>query len=283
MNKKVKKLPAAAIALPLLYLGAILPKVNGKRTMQGLLGTYYAHRGLHDNSSDAPENSMAAFKKAVDAGYGIELDVQMTADHVPVVFHDFTLARVARNEDGTVPEGKISDHTYTELKRMHLLQSDERIPRFEEVLRLIDGKVPLLIEYKVELFDLSVCTASDALLRSYNGPYCIESFNPLVLFWYRRHRPEVARGQLSDAFRKDKPDEFKSPVYGLFTYLVFNFLTGPHFIAYNHHYRGNLSRRLCRALYGSAAFAWTIRSQQELEDNRKAFDAFIFDSFIPEE
>ena len=99
-----------------LYLLMIMPRMTGKPDTVPFKEWLYAHRGLHDNASDAPENSMRAFQKAVDAGYGIELDIQMTKDHVPVVFHDFTLKRICG------AEGKVSDYTYEELQQFRLWQ-----------------------------------------------------------------------------------------------------------------------------------------------------------------
>ena len=284
------------VVLAVLYLLMIMPRIIHKPSKNKFLGVLYAHRGLHDNNSDAPENSMAAFKKAVDAGYGIECDVQLTKDGVPVIFHDFTLSRVARYEEGCAPsdavicedgslgvKGKVIDYTYDELQKFHLLNSTERIPKFEDFLKLVDGKVPLIIELKIELKDLSVCPAVDSLLRGYNGVYCIESFNPLGVYWYRRHRPEILRGQLSDAFHKDKPEEFKGALYFALTNLLFNILGRPDFIAFNHKYSDCISLRICKRLFGVLTAAWTIKSQEQLEKNKDFFDIMIFDSFIPEE
>ncbi len=256
-----------------LYLLMIMPRMLHKADRTPFEGVLYAHRGLHDNASEAPENSMAAFRKAVEGGYGIEFDVQLSKDKIPVVFHDFTLKRVCG------AEGKVCDYTYEELKQFRLCDSEEQIPRFEDVLKLIDGRVPLIIEYKIELLDTSVCCVADELLQSYKGPYCIESFNPMGVLWYRRNRPKVMRGQLSDGFYSKK--EYKGVLYFGLQNLLFNFLTKPDFVAYNHKEAGRLSRRLCRGLYRNTAVAWTIKSEEELAQAKKNFDLFIFDSFIP--
>lgn len=290
-------LKVLAIIVPViavLYFLMIMPRMIHRPSKEPFTKVLYAHRGLHDNTSDAPENSMVAFKKAVDGGFGIECDVQLTKDNVPVIFHDFTLARVARYEKGKAPEdavinedgsigvkGKVIDYTYDELMAFHLLDSEEKIPKFEDFLKLVNGKVPLIVELKIELTDLSLCGVVDELLATYNGLYCIESFNPLGVHWYRKNRPEVMRGQLSDAFHKDKPEEFKGPLYFILTNLLLNFITKPDFIAYNHKYADNISRRLCRSLYKNTAAAWTIKSEEELERAKKNFDIFIFDSFVP--
>ena len=292
----LKILCVITVVLAVLYLLMIMPRIFNRPSKDPFVGVLYAHRGLHENVSNAPENSMAAFKKAVDAGYGIECDVQLTKDGIPVIFHDFTLARVARYEDGCVPadavvnedgslgvKGKVIDYTYEELQSFHLMNSSERIPKFEDFLHLVDGKVPLIVELKIELKDLSVCPAVDKLLSNYKGVYCIESFNPLGVFWYRKNRPEVLRGQLSDAFHRDKPEEFKGILYFILTNLLLNILGRPDFIAFNHKYKSCISLRICRKLFGALTAAWTIKSQEQLETNKGTFDMLIFDSFIPEE
>jgi glycerophosphoryl diester phosphodiesterase len=277
-----KVLCIVLVILALLYFLLIMPRMLHKPEKEPHTQVLYAHRGLHDNASEAPENSMAAFKKAVDGGYGIECDVQLTKDGVPVIFHDFTLARVARYPDRQDEvKGKVIDYTYEELQQFRLLNSDERIPKFEDFLNLVNGQVPLIIELKIELKDLSVCPKVNALLENYKGVYCIESFNPLGVRWYRRNRPDVMRGQLSDEFHKDKPEEFKGILYFILTGLMFNFMTKPDFIAFNHKYPHSISLWLCRHLYHNVTAAWTIKSEEELARAKKNFDIYIFDSFIP--
>lgn len=271
--KKLKGILAVAAVFIALYLAAIKPRLSKHREWASFKGVYYAHRGLHDNAGDAPENSLAAFQKAVDAGFGIELDVQLTKDKVPVVFHDATLRRVCGQE------GKVCEYTYEQLQQFSLYESTERIPRFEDVLKLVDGKVPLIVEIKEEKEDTSVCPAADRLLRNYTGVYCIESFNPPVLEWYRRNHNEVLRGQLADGFLKT--GKFHGPLYFALEHLLLNWIGQPDFIAYNHKYAGNLSRRICRGLYKNMAVAWTIKSEEELEAAKDSFDLFIFDSFLP--
>lgn len=263
-----------AAVLVILYFLAIMPRLSHRKERKDFLGVYYAHRGLHDNASDAPENSLAAFRKAVKAGYGIEMDVQLTRDKVPVVFHDFTLERICGKE------GKVCDYTWQELKEFKLCDSEETIPGFEEVLRTVKGKVPLIVELKVEWLDISVCPVADKLLRAYKGLYCVESFNPLVLSWYRRYHNDVVRGQLSDGFTKS--GEFKGILYVLLQNLMLNWVTKPDFVAYNHKYADVPARKICKGLYKNMAAAWTIKSQEELEKARNKFDIFIFDSFIPD-
>lgn len=264
------------VILGLLYLLSIMPRMLRRPDITPFLGRLYAHRGLHDNASDAPENSMRAFEKAVEAGFGIELDVQLTKDRIPVVFHDFSLKRVCGVDK------KVCDLTFEELEQLRLCGSDEKVPDFAQVLELVDGKVPLIIEYKIAALDTTVCELGDALLSEYRGAYCIESFNPLGVLWYKRHRSEIFRGILSDNYVKDGAKDFPVPFYQLLHHMVFNFIAKPDFIAYNAKYYKDVSRMICRGFYRAPAVAWTIKSQEELDARKKDYDIFIFDSFLPE-
>lgn len=257
------------------YLIAIMPRMTGRPDYTPLMDHYYAHRGLHDNKTDAPENSMKAFRKAVDAGYGIELDVQLTKDRIPVVFHDESLKRVCG------VDGNVRDYTYEELQQFSLCGSEERIPLFSEFLKLVDGKVPLIIEIKIHEDYKTVCQTADELIRGYKGDYCIESFNPLAVKWYKEHRPQVIRGQLSS--RLAPKGEREPFLYFMSHYLLFNCVAKPDFIAYDHLHKGNISRTLCQHLYGALSVAWTIKSQEQLDHSRKQFDLFIFEGFIPKQ
>ena len=257
------------------YLIAIMPRMTGRPDYTPLMDHYYAHRGLHDNKTDAPENSMKAFRKAVDAGYGIELDVQLTKDRIPVVFHDESLKRVCG------VDGNVRDYTYEELQQFSLCGSEERIPLFSEFLKLVDGKVPLIIEIKIHEDYKTVCQTADELIRGYKGDYCIESFNPLAVKWYKEHRPQVIRGQLSS--RLAPKGEREPFLYFMSHYLLFNCVAKPDFIAYDHLHKGNISRTICQHLYGALSVAWTIKSQEQLDHSRKQFDLFIFEGFIPKQ
>lgn len=263
------------MVLVVMYLLLIMPGMTRKPDTEVLKHWLYAHRGLHDNASDAPENSLKAFQRAVDAGFGMELDIQLTKDRIPVVFHDFTLKRICG------VEGRVPDYTYEELQQFTLCKSTERIPKFEDVLKLVDGKVPLIVEFKIEFKDLSLCPIAAEMLQNYKGLYCMESFNPLCLYWYRRHHGEVVRGQLSDGFLRE--GEYTGILHFVLQNLLTNFLTKPDFIAYNHKYADVFSRRLCRGLYHNLAVAWTIKNEEQLREARQNFDVFIFDSFFPKE
>lgn len=266
-------LVAVVLILAVLYFLAIMPRMAGKPDDSELRKWLYAHRGLHDNKSDAPENSMKAFAKAVDAKFGMEMDIQLTKDDEVVVFHDDNLKRICG------VEGKVCDYTYEELQQFRLCDSEEKIPRFADVLKLVDGKVPLIVEYKMEEYNEKLCILGDELLRKYKGTYCIESFNPLCVYWYRKNRKEVIRGQLAEAFLRNPKN--RNVKFFILHHLLLNFLAKPDFIAYNHHHADSVSRRICRKLYRNLAVAWTIRSKEELDAAREHFELFIFDSFMP--
>lgn len=265
---------AIVVFVVVLYLLMVMPRVFGKSDTEKFMQHLYAHRGLFDNETDAPENSMKAFQKAVDAGFGIEMDVQLTKDKKAVVFHDGKLERMCGKD------GKVSDYTFDELQKFSLAKSEEKIPLFTEVLKLVDGKVPLIIEYKIEATDTTVCDIGNEILENYHGVYCIESFNPFGVLWYKKHRKDVVRGQLSEDFLKNKTG--KGLLYFVMTYLLTNFIARPDFIAYNAKNYNNLSRRICRKLYKNLAVTWTIKSQEQLDEMREYFDLFIFDSFLPD-
>lgn len=273
------------VSLPVLYLISIKPRLHGRPDYKPFFGHMYAHRGLHNmnpafrrlknmNDSldgDFPENSYSAIKRAADLGYGIEFDVHLTKDDIPVVFHDDTLNRMCG------VKGYLRDYTYDELQQFCLLGTDERIPAFADVLKMIDGRVPLIIEYKVEKNADKLCSICDGILSGYNGLYCIESFHPLAVRWYKTHRPNIVRGQLSEDFTRQK----MNIPYFLLSHLIGNCYASPDFIAYNCKHKNELSRNICRKLYKSLSVAWTVRSQEELEKVNGSFDLFIFEDFVP--
>lgn len=265
-----------AVVIVVLYFIAIMPKLRKNPDTSKLSGWLYAHRGLHDNYSDAPENSLRAFNLAVEKKCGIEFDVQLTKDLVPVVFHDYNLKRACG------VDVKIADIDYNELKQYRIFGSQEWIPTFDEVLNCIKGKVPLIIELKIPWGAGNTCKVVSKRLQDYQGVYCIESFNPFGLIWYRKHYPNIVRGQLATDFTKEKIEGSKVQ-YFILKHLLFNFQTKPDFIAYHHVYKRGLSFTLCRKLYRTKAVAWTIQSQEKLEECRKYYELFIFDSFIPKD
>ncbi len=255
-----------------LYLFLVHPRMR-RPDSAPFMNCCFAHRGLHDPETDIPENSLAAFRRAVDAGYGIELDVQLSADGIPVVFHDATLSRIC------AIDRRVDSLPFSALRELSLTGTEEKIPSFAEVLSLVDGKVPLLVEIKMDHIDLSVPEKINELLSSYDGLYCIESFHPAALWWYRKNRPDVYRGQLSTNFNIE--NRTLSPAQYLLGKMVLNVVSRPDFISYNWRFRKDTSLRLCRRLFGAKCAGWVIRSDKELKACRRTFDMFIFEDFIP--
>jgi len=245
---------------------------------------HIAHRGLFDNTTSAPENSLAAFQKAVDAGYGIELDVQLTKDNEVIIFHDDNLYRTSGINT------KISECTYETLQEYRLFHSEEKIPRLSDALSLVNGTIPLVIELKnTSASDYAeLCERTAACLDTYNGIFCIESFNPMVIHWFRINRQKYLRGFLSTNYQKElaaltcgQPPKLTFLQKFTLTNCLMNFFIRPDFIAYNIHYKNQLSYRLCTKLFGIVKVGWTIRSKKELDAVESSFDVIIFDSFLP--
>lgn len=262
------------VLLMLLYLFAIHPRAGKSVDLSAFERVYIAHRGYFDNKGDSPENSLGAFRKAVENGYGIELDVQLTKDHKLVVFHDESLLRMCNADK------KLGDCTYEELQRYTLAESGERIPLFTEVLALVDGKVPLVVEVKPEGDCIETTKTMYNQIKDYKGIYCMESFHPLAVAWYKKNVPQVVRGQLSMDYFKDEEERGFWKKFFL-SNLMLNWLARPQFIAYNHHHVNQFSYRFCRKISKVKNVAWTIRSQEELEQAKDVFDVMIFDSFRP--
>lgn len=274
--KMVGVLLIVVIVMVVLYLLAIMPRMIKRPRFDEFKQWDYAHRGFYDNESEAPENSMAAFKKAIENDYGIELDVQLTKDNVLVVFHDDSLERVFGIDK------LVGDMTYEELQELELFNSKEKIPKFEDVLKLVNGQVPLIIEYKIRGTNPIVCEKAEELLANYNGMYCVESFNPLGVLWYKKNKPEIVRGILSDDYVKEGYGDYPPIAYEILHNLLLNFYIKPDFVAYDVKYTNDLSRTLCKKLYKAPAVAWTITSQKEIEDNIDNYDIFIFEGFVPQ-
>lgn len=262
-----------AISLLLLYVLSTVGR-TGHRGLQKLQGWAYAHRGLHGEG--VPENSMEAFRRAKNAGYGVELDVHLLADGNLAVIHDARLNRT------TGQNGIVEDLVTLQLDHYHLEGTTETIPQFGEVLELFKGEVPLIVELKCERNNYAaLCAAACKMLDGYDGPFCMESFDPRCIRWLRRNRPDIIRGQLTENY-------FASPSSKLPWYLKFvlknqmlNFLTLPDFVAYKFKDRKTFSNLLCRKLWGVQGVAWTLKDPQEYDTALSEDWLPIFEGFKP--
>lgn len=254
----------------LLYCFAIFPEMSRQKRMRAFHGIMFAHRGLHSHDERIPENSMAAFRAAIQHNYGIELDIHLTRDGELVVFHDDDLKRICGRPER--PE----DLTAEELTKCSLLGSKEHIPMFRDVLALVNDQVPLLVELKIPGRDMSICPKAYEMLRAYQGAYLLESFNTEGLYWFRKNAPEVLRGQLSARLTKED-----SNVSWILKFLVenlcCNFLGRPDFIAYKLADLPKLSLTLLRTFLGTPIAVWTLRTQDAIREGKQEYDIQIFE------
>lgn len=227
-----------------------------------------AHRGLHDK--EIPENSLPAFENAINNGYAIELDVQMIADGTLVVFHDESLSRVTNND------GYLKFLNKSDLEILTLKGSKEKIPTFEETLKFINGRTPILIEIKnkSKVGDLEKKVIE--LLKDYKGEYAVESFNPYVLQYFEKHAPNILRGQLAGYLKKEKLPFFQK--FALKRMLLNKHISKPNFIVYE---AKTLPNRFVRKFKNLPLIAWTVKSQNEYLKVVKYCDNVIFEDFEP--
>lgn len=264
------------LALLILIFCLFVLAVRGRKGHPGLKdlqGWSYAHRGLHDKTR--PENSMAAFRAALEKGYGIELDVHLLRDGNLAVIHDSALKRT------TGAEGTIEDLTTQQLADYRLEGTQETIPTFRQVLDLYQGKAPLVVELKSVGNNWAALTeAACKMLENYDGVYCLESFDPRCIRWLRKHRPQLIRGQLTENFVSGKG---KLPwiLKFLLTHQLMNFLTLPDFVSYRFADRKTLSNFLVRRLWGVQGVTWTLKTPQEHEVAVREGWIPIFEDYEP--
>lgn len=253
-----------------IYIFLIYGDKKDIEEIEWLKNTKFAHRGLYSNDQLIPENSLAAFDRAIENNYGIELDISYTKDNKLVVFHDDNLLRM------TGLNKKISDCTMEELQELRLRNTDYKIPTLNEVLKLVEGQVPLIIEVKTNKHRDKLCKAIKNELKGYEGKFCIESFDPLIMNKVKKYMPKVIRGQLSMKFTKD--NKAPKPLKIALEYLLLNCKSRPHFVAYNWNNYNNLSLKILRKL-GLITIAWTVNSDKALEVSGKSFDTIIFEYY----
>ncbi|MBR1829799.1 MAG: hypothetical protein IJ781_09905 [Atopobiaceae bacterium] len=280
---RLAKVATAAGAVGAAYGALVAPRRGGEdvASQWEKLCTYrYAHRGLHDNRTPAPENSLAAFRLAREWGYGSELDVHLTADDQLVVIHDSRLQRACG------VEGVVEDKSLAELADLRLFGTHEGIPTFESVLDVYEGGMgpcpPLVVEIKTHGDNYARLTERVmAALDTHQVPYCVESFDPRVLWWLRRNRPEVVRGQLSENFVVDKDSDLGFARGFTHGALIFNVFARPDFVAYRHDHRRRVAVWLACRLLGARLVTWTIKSPEELAEVEDAGGVGIFEGFEP--
>lgn len=243
-----------------------------KKDVSWLKEAKIAHRGLHTEDGSVPENSLLAFKRAMACNFAIELDVNILNDGVVVSFHDHDLRRLCGINR------RLSEVRYDEIQSLRLLSSDEHIPTLDDVLKLVDGKVPLLIELKPHGDVLRLCQGVMKSLAQYQGTYAIFSFHPRVVYWFRKHAPHVIRGQIAEFFLNHPTMN----VFGrwIMKHMVFNIFTKPDFISYGIHDLPNsiLDRYKQKNM---TIISYAARSQAEFDHVKSHYDNVVFEFFIP--
>lgn len=258
---------AGLLLLLIIMLLLYLIKPNTKR-FSGFPAQMFAHRGLHGKG--IPENSSAAFIKARERELGVELDVRFTSDNKLVVFHDDSLKRMCGAD---IPVRSIS---YEQLKEHRLAGTNESIPLFEEVLRDLKG-MPVICEIKSMPGEdvQKICEAVCRHMETYDGYMCIESFNPYVVRWFAKNRPEIIRGQLSMNFMKTRGSLPFVQAF-LMTHLLVNILGRPDFIAYRFT-DDSMGFSLCRKIFRPVCAAWTARGETEQKQAGLKYQTIIFE------
>lgn len=235
------------------------------REVEWLLKVPIAHRGLYDEN--CPENSLCAFRKAIEKGYAIELDVQVLKDGTAVVFHDENLERM------TSVSGIMQNIKYDDIKPLFLSKTQCKIPTLKETLEEIKGQVPLLIEIKKSVKNNQIKSIFKEM-EKYCGQYAIQSFNPFILRAVRRWNERVLRGQLSSDFRKEKMSRFRKK---MLSKMKLNWISKPDFICYN--VEGLPNKYVDKT--GLPVIGWTVKSRVQYDKVKSSCDNIIFEKFMP--
>ncbi len=239
-----------------------------------------AHRALHDVANGRPENSRAAIAAALDAGYGIEIDLQLSADGTAMVFHDYDLQRLT-GQPGTVQQCDAAV-----LAQTPLTGGAEGIPTLAEVLKLVNGRVPMLIELKDQHGQMGITDgrlerAVAADLAGYGGPVGLMSFNPNAVALLAEELPQVPRGIVSDAYLAHDWALLQPPVRDRLRDIPDYERVGASFISQG---KSDLMRPRVAALKkaGATVLCWTIRSPIEEADARQIADNITFEGYRAE-
>lgn len=272
MKNKNLEIPVIAAGSVLAAAGLaafmIAPATASWKKRAPFTGRNFAHRGLHNTDRTIPENSLPAFAAAANAGYGVELDVHITRDGELVVFHDDSAKRLCG------VDRLIEEMTWYELSKLRLCETAYGIPLFSEVLEVMGEDCPVIIELKRGGRNHELCKKTYKMMKKYGGKYCVESFDPRIVAWFRRHAPEVLRGQLALDPRKLAEDSSRLNAF-LVGNMLTNFLARPNFIAYGLG-RKPLLVRLSEKM-GAMKVAWVSNDCT----NEKSNDAVIFEHYRP--
>jgi glycerophosphoryl diester phosphodiesterase len=238
-----------------------------------------AHRALHDLAAGRPENSRAAIRAAIAAGYGIEIDIQRAADGTPMVFHDYALKRL------TGAEGTVQMKSAAELAALPLIGGSEGIPTLAEVLALVAGRVPLLIEIKDQDGQLGpdVGPLGDAIaadLKGYAGPVAVMSFNPHAIAAFGAAAPEVARGLVTCDFSQERMPIVPAARRDELAPIADFERVGASFVSHDARDPANPHVAALKAR-GVPILCWTVRSPEAETKAREFADNITFEGYRP--
>jgi glycerophosphoryl diester phosphodiesterase len=239
---------------------------------------YFAHRGLHDENYDTPENTIAAFRRAISYGYGVTIDVRLTKDK----------QLVALGRDNMLPLCGINipvhSATYDELHIHTIKNTNERVPLLSKALEEIAGRVPVIIELPPELDYNELCHLTAQLLDGYEGEVCVQSLSPDIVAWFKQNRSDILRGQMAvDMFDARNQSSDNLPTKFAKTFMLTNFKSQPDFVSYDFIAFDSIVMKLMRQVFGVETAGWTMTSQKCIDDLDKKFDIKIFEGFMPKE
>lgn len=226
-----------------------------------------AHRGLHDGNISVPENSLLSFENAIEKNYPIEIDVQITKDNTIIVFHDLDLWRACGQKL------KVSKVTMPVLNKLKIFNSIYTIPTLKETLKVVNGKVPLLIEIKNFTFNKRLERKLIEQLASYKGDFALQSFNPFSVCWIKKHS-NFPVGQLAINFT------YPFLIKNFLNYLLLNESMKIDFVAMEKNSLPNKKITYWKSK-GLPILCWTVTSQEEEIKAKKHCDNIIFENFIP--
>ena len=236
-----------------------------------------AHRGYHDAAKGRIENTLAAAEAAIAHNFAIECDLRLTADDRVVVLHDDTLDRLTR------ASGPVDRMSLAELRAVRFRDGDASIPALDDLLDLVDGRVPLVIELKSKFTgDRRPEAATAAILSNYAGPVVVMSFDPASMTAMRRLAPNLPRGIIADRFAAVDWPTLAPPVRVAYQWLLYAPLVLPTFIAYGVDALPASAPLALRHFFRLPLLAWTVRTEAERATARQWADQIIFEGFDPD-
>ena len=238
------------------------------KDMEWIRTGYFAHRGLH-NGKDIPENTLLAFHTAIEHGYDLECDIQLTKDKKIVVFHDEYMKRLCNVDK------RVQNEDYEDIKGYSILGTNETMPLLTDLLESIPKTTKLLIELKPHKNKKEVVSAFLELMENYSNTYAIHSFDPGIVYQFKKQNPTIIRGQIAEKFKGKK-----GILYRLAGLMIFNPITKPDWINYG---IKDLPNKHCDRLKakGLTILSYTARNEEEFKMVKKHYHNAVFEHFLP--